>query len=395
MEQPMIIIGSSIAGISAAEAARRQNPEIPITILTQDSFLPYYRLRLCEVLDEPAMSGQLTIHPAEWYEQQRIRIETQVSVTAVDPAHHRLQTADNRYRSYDKLIVCSGSQSFIPPIAGINRPGVHTLWLMQSALDLAGALGHASRVAVIGGGLLGLEAAYHIRRRGLPVTILEKAPRLLMNQLDQSGSAVLCGRVRQLDVTVILSADITEILGLSADPASAAAGIRLQDGRQIDADLILVSIGVRAAADFLAGSGIAVQRRILTDLRMQTNLADIYAAGDAAEPEGYWFGLWSSARRQGQVAGINAAGGQAVFERTPPPYVIHTMETHVAVQGDQGLAAEPPYELDVHLDEKNGNYRKLVYRSNNLAGFMLVGNTDDFIKLQKHLGRQGRPPLND
>ncbi len=390
MEQPIIIIGSSIAGISAAEAVRRQNPAVPVGILTQDSFLPYYRPRLCEVLDDPAMSGKLAIHTAEWYEQQHIQIETQVSVTAVDPVRHCLQTADSR-RFYDKLIICSGSRSFIPPITGICKPGVHTLWLMQSALDLAGALSHAGRVAVIGGGLLGLEAAYHIRRRGLPVTILEKAPRLLMNQLDPAGSAVLCSRVRQQDVTVVLSADITEIIGMTADPESAAAGLRLQDGRQIDADLILVSIGVKAAADFLGGSGITVQRRILTDLNMQTNLPDIYAAGDAAEPEGFWYGLWASARRQGQVAGINAAGGQASFEPTAPPYVIHTMDTHVAVQGDQGLTAEPSYELDVHLDEKNGNYRKLVYRNDNLAGFMLVGNTDDFIKLQKQLGRPGSP----
>ena len=114
--------------------------------------------------------------------------------------------------------------------------------------------------------------------------------------------------------------------------------------------------------------------------------ADIFAAGDAAEPLEYWFGLWSVSRGQGQVAGINAAGGAVTFDRTVPPYLISTMDTKVAVQGDKG-ASEPQYELDVLMDTNSGNYRKLVYREGVFRGFMLVGDTRDFVRLQKDLGK--------
>lgn len=390
MARPILIIGSGIAGLTAAEAARKQDPSADLVILSQDRHAPYYRLRICEVLDQPAMSGMLDLHPADWYTQNRIRLETGATVAAIDAEAHEAVLSDGGRLAYASLIICSGSRSFVPSISGAGRPNIHTLWSMQNALDLAAALEQASQAVVIGGGLLGLEAAYHIRRRGIAVTIVEKAPRLLANQLDQAGSAVLSARVREQDIAVVTAADIIELTGLTDDPASPVSGVQLADGEHFAADLVVICIGVRAATGFLAGSGLAVQRRILTDTRMQTSLADIYAAGDAAEPDGFWFGLWSSARLQGQVAGTNAAGGNARFDSTVPPYIINTMGTRVAVQGDQGLADVPQYELDVLLDEASGNYRKLIYRDGIFKGFMLVGNTFDFVKLQKQIGQPGR-----
>lgn len=389
MRKPIIVIGSSIAGVSAAEAARRQDSEVDILILTEDLFEPYYRLRICEVLDNPSASSQLALHPGKWYEDRRIKLETGAAVSEVLPARHQVRLADGRSLDYERLVIASGSKSFVPQVKGISRPGVQTLWTMQNALDISQALEKASRVAVIGGGLLGLEAAYHVQRRGLATTVIEKAPRLLANQLDEAGSEILKARVLSLGVEVVTAADVVEITGSAPDPESPAAGVLLSDGREYRADLVLVSIGVQANTGLLEGSGIEVRRRITTDERMQTSSPDIYAAGDVAEPDGYWFGLWSVSRLQGQVAGTNAAGGDAVFDKTIPPYIINTMETRVAVQGDKGLISEPQYELDVLMDPASRNYSKLIYRNGIFSGFMLVGDAPDFARLQKQLGKPG------
>ena len=389
MHKPIIIIGSSIAGISAAEAVRRQDAGVDILILTQDLFEPYYRLRICEVLDNQAVSSQLALHPVQWYEDRKIKFETGVTVTGILPDKHQVRLADGRSMDFERLVIASGSKSFVPNVAGVGRPGVRTLWTMQNALDISQALDKASCVAVIGGGLLGLEAAYHVRRQGLATTVIEKAPRLLVNQLDEAGSEILKARVLNLGVGVVTAADVVEITGPAADPESPAAGVRLSDGREFPADLVLISIGVQANTGLLEGSGIDVRRRITTDYRMRTSSQDIYAAGDVAEPDGYWFGLWSVSRLQGQVAGTNAAGGDAVFDKAIPPYIINTMETRVAVQGDKGQLSEPQYELDVMFDPDSGNYSKLIYRDGIFSGFMLVGDSPDFARLQKQIGKPG------
>ncbi len=397
MTQPrrILVIGSSIAGISAAESARQQDPEAEITIVSQDEYAPYYRLRLCEVLDNPAVAESLYLHPDAWYEERRLRLLLGRRAVQADPAAHTVSLADGEVLSYDALILTTGSQSFVPPITGVHRPGVYTLWTMASALQIEQALRTARKAVVIGGGLLGLEAAYHIRRKGIPTTIIEKLPRLLANQLDENGSAIFEGRVRNLDVNVLCSADIVSIDGADGGEASPAASVRLADGTVIEADFVIVSIGVRADVELARSAGLTISRRIVTDEGMRTSSPDIYAAGDAAEPLEYWFGLWSVSRGQGQVAGINAAGGAATFDRTVPPYLISTMDTKVAVQGDKG-AAEPQYELDVLMDANSGNYRKLIYREGVFRGFMLVGDTRDFVRLQKELGKhvpkQGQAP---
>ena len=155
----------------------------------------------------------------------------------------------------------------------------------------------------------------------------------------------------------------------------------------IKTDFILVSIGVHANTGLAEKAGIATGKRIRTDKTMQTSVAGIYAAGDAADPDDFWFGLWSVSRAQGLVAGTNAAGGDSLFDGTIPPYVINTMDTKVAVMGDKGTLSEPAYQVDVQMDVDRGNYRKLIYREGILCGFILVGDTHEFSKLQKEIGK--------
>lgn len=381
----VVIIGGGIAGVTAAEAARNQSSEISICIVSQEAYLPYYRLRICEVIDNPSVKDSLLLHPEEWYQERNIHIYLNKTVFGVAPDNNEITLSDNSRVSYDSLIVASGSISFVPPIQGIGRPGVHTLWTMADALEVEAILRDKKKVVVIGGGLLGLEAGYHFSRMGIATTIVEKMPRLLSNQLDEAGSEIFMRRVRSCGVNVITSGDIVSIKGADESDDSPVTSVLLADGSALEADLVLVSIGVRANSELARLAGISVEKRIKTDNHMRTSIPNIFSAGDVAEPKNFWFGLWSVSRAQGRVAGINAAGGDEVFEFSTPPYVLNTMDTKVAVLGEQGMLSEPQYELDVLMDTNSGNYRKLVYREGVFRGFILVGDTHEFSKLQKEI----------
>jgi len=390
VQRNILIIGSSIAGVTAAESARKQDPEARITIISRDLHIPYYRLRICEVLDDPALADQLALHPLEWYAERRIELLLGREVRSIDRFRKMIVCSDNAEIPYSSLIIATGSGSFVPPIPGVSRPGVRTLWTLSDALEVEQSLRRAHKVLVIGGGLLGLEAAYHIRKKGITTIVAEKMPRLLANQLDEEGSSFFLTRVQNLDVEVVTSADIMAIEGTSPEPDAPAAAVILADGSRIDADLVLVCIGVRAQVNLAQEAGLKISRRIVTDESMRTSDESIFAAGDVAEPLDYWFGLWSVSKAQGLVAGVNAAGGSARFDRTIPPYLLNTMETKVAVLGDKGQLAEPSYELDVLMDEDSGNYRKLIYREGIFRGFILIGDIKEYVRLQKTIGDQKR-----
>ena len=388
MSSKIVIVGSGIAGLSAAQAARQQNASASILILSAERDLPYYRLRICEAVADPAALDTLTVEPQAYYDTQRIELRLGTQVVAIDRRAKIIKLADGSQETYDKLILATGSSSLVPPLEGVKRPGVRTLWTLENARQLTAELTPGQRVVVIGGGLLGLLAADHIQRRGVQATVLELANRLLANQLDEGGSAVFKRQAEKTGVRFELSAETAEIFGQTDDPQSPAAGVRLKDGRVIEADLVLLSIGVRANSQLAAEAGLPITRRIVTDTRMQTEDPGIFAAGDAAEPDQYWFGLWPVSMEQGRVAGINAAGGEAVFAKEIPPYFIQTLGTEVAVQGDKGGPGELEADIDLEQDPMAGTYRKLVYRGGLLTGFMLVGDTRDMITLQKKLGRR-------
>ncbi len=383
----IVIIGAGIAGITAAEAARKQDADASISVISRELYLPYYRLRICEIIDNPAITNSLSLHPAAWYSDRRIDVMLDQHVEKIVSDNNEVILADGSRLPYDALVLCSGSESFKPTLKGIDRPGVYTIWTITDALRIEVALRQVKNAVVIGGGLLGLEAAYHFKRKGTETTIVEKLPRLLANQLDETGSEIFARKVKGFGVKVITSGDIVSIEGIDASDDSPARRIVFADGSTIETELVLVSIGVRANTFLAQSAGLDAGKRIETDDRMQTSAVGIYAAGDAAEPHHFWFGLWSVSREQGRVAGTNAAGGDAVFDRHIPPYLLNTMETKVAVLGEQGSLSEPQYELDVLMDTNSGNYRKLVYREGIFRGFMLIGDTRAFAKLSKDVDR--------
>lgn len=384
----IVIIGSSIAGLSAAEAARAQDPACDIIILSEDSFLPYYRQRLCEALEDPSKAEKLSIHPKEWYEAQRFDLRLNHKVSGILPGEKAVVLWDGGRIRYDSLILATGSTSFVPPIKGADLPGVVTMWTMADTLGIERMIAKARRSIVIGGGLLGLEAADVLHRRGLESYILERLPRLMMRQLDERSAELFTARVEREGTHVTTDAMIAEIY---ADAAGRAAGVRLEDGSEFPADLILISAGVRARIEYLEGSGVQADRFIQVDKYMRTNVRDIFAAGDCASMEGRWYGLWPIARLEGAVAGENAAGGDKECVMKVPPYVVKTMGTQIASAGMVDETALPRETLeqlqkDIMENSELFQYAKKLYIGDTLSGFVLLGDTKAFSSLSRQLG---------
>lgn len=383
----IVIVGSSIAGLSAAEAARAADADCELIVLSEDSHLPYYRQRLSEVLEGPHKAEKLLLHPPSWYEGLRIDLRLNQQVVRVLPADKEVLLADGQRVRYDKLILASGSASFVPPIKGAQLPGVETMWTMDDVLRIEGRIATARAAIVIGGGLLGLEAAYALHRRGLDSLILERLPRLMMRQLDERSAELFTARVEQEGTHVTTDAYIDEIY---AGPDGRAAGVRLEDGSVFEADLILISAGVRARTEYLADSGVQVDRCIVVDQHMRTSVEDIFAAGDCAVLQGRWYGLWPIAKQQGTVAGENAAGKDSECLMRVPPYLVKTMGTQIAsaglVEGTE-LEGEELEQLQQDILENSElfQYAKKLYVGDKLSGFVLLGDTKAFSTLNREL----------
>lgn len=385
----ILIIGSSIAGLSAAEAARAKDPACQITMLSEDSHYPYFRQRLCEVLADPAAGEKLFLHPEGWYQEHGIDLKLNAKVTGMKPQSKEILLADGQVYGYDKLILATGSYSFVPPTKGADLDGVETLWTMADALRIEKRLAQTKRCIVVGGGLLGLEAAYTFHKRGLESAILERLPRLMMRQLDERSAELFTAQVEKEGASVTTNAYIAEIY---AGENGKVAGVRLEDGSEFPADLVLISAGVHARTEMLGGSGIAVDRCIVVDSRMRTNVPDIYAAGDCAVLNNRWYGLWMVAGKQGAAAGENAAGGDREYAMAVPPYVVNTMGTHIASAGtieEKDLQPDQLAQLyaDIMENTELFQYAKKLYVGEKLNGFILLGDTKAFASLNKELSR--------
>ena len=383
----IVIIGSGIAGLSAAQAARETAPDCRVTILSEDSHPPYYRQRLCEVLEDPARAAQLYLHPLSWYQERGLDLRLNQRVSRLDTREKTVHLTGGGALRYDRLILASGSQSLVPPIKGALLPGVETLWTMEDARRIEARIDSANGAIIIGGGLLGLEAAYTLHKRGLRSLILERLPRLMMRQLDERAAGLFTAQVEKEGTHVTTDAFIDEI---TSDEHGRASGVRLRDGSLHKADLIIISAGVRARLEYLEGSGIAAERHVLVDARMRTNVKDVYAAGDCAMFDRRWYGLWPIAKQQGATAGQNAAGGQAEYEMPVPPYLLKTMGTQIASAGLVEESGLPPEELEqLHREIMENSelyqYAKKLYVGDTLSGFILLGDTKAFSSLNRQL----------
>ncbi|MDH4027360.1 MAG: FAD-dependent oxidoreductase [Nitrospirota bacterium] len=376
-----IIIGSGVAGITVASQIRKHDAGGEITLLSEEAVPFYSRIRLIEYLAKEASENDIIIYKDEWYKKNNIRVLLNTRVTGIDKVRKLALTEKGDALPYDKLLLATGGVSFSPPIPGSDKQGVFTLRTIRDANEIMRYAEGKKRVVLIGGGVLGLEAGNSLRKTGHDITVVEFFPRLLPRQMDPAGAAILRSQMEGMGFTFYLDAKTKEITG-----AGSADGLLLEDGRPVSADMIIISAGIRPRAELAGQLGLTVKKGIVVNDRMETEVPDIYAAGDPVEHRESFYGIWPAAQKQGEVAGINMAGGNAVYEGTTMSNVLKVVGIDLAAAGD--IDAEGRYESIISKDEKRHIYRKLVIKDKILSGCILYGDISGYKNILKAIAEK-------
>ncbi|HNW94645.1 MAG TPA: FAD-dependent oxidoreductase [Anaerolineaceae bacterium] len=361
-----LIIGAGIAGVSAADAIHQAEAEAKVVLLSDETELPYFRMNLTRYLAGELDDSKLDLHSRAWYLENHIELHLNSKVVDIDPHAQRVFCADGRSYDYDTLILTTGASPFVPPFPGANLAGVQTLRTLHDANSILAVCTRPVNVVCIGGGLLGLEVAGAISRRGAQVSVLESLPWLLPRQLDQAASRILQGKIEAMGIKVITGAKTKALLG-----AEHVESVELEDGARLPADLVVISAGVSANLELARKAGLAVNRGVLVDDTMRTSDPRIYAAGDDTEYQGRMYGLWVPARNQGAIAGFSAAGKPARFAGDPPSARLKVLGIDLFSIGQ----ITPSESSDLLLvDESGGSYASFLFRAGVLSGSILLGD---------------------
>ncbi|HEX4829904.1 MAG TPA: FAD-dependent oxidoreductase [Trebonia sp.] len=364
------VIGNGIAGVTAADFIRRGHPDCEIHVVGSESHPLYNRMGISRlVYGRSAMQG-LTLLPEQWYDEHQVVAWLNTVASRIDLASRRVFLATGDTIAYDRLILAMGSSSTQPPVGGFGRPGSFVLRSAGDALAIrAYVQQHGAREAVVaGGGLLGLEAAHSLHELGLRVTVLERGQRLLSRQIDEHCSELVHAHFARIGLQVLYRAESEALTG-----DDRVRGVSLKDGRTLRSDIFLAAVGIRPNVELARQAGIAVNRGVIVNDRMETSVPGVFAAGDVAEHGAQVFGLWPIAAKQGEAAAVNALGGNTSLVAEVPATILKGVGLDLFSIGQ--VAARPGDVVVVHEDPDPAapSYRRLVISNGRAAGGIVLG----------------------
>jgi nitrite reductase (NADH) large subunit len=377
------IIGAGVAGTNACQAIRERDSQGEIRVFTEEAYPFYTRIRLPQLVAGKVPPERLVLKGESWFEEQRIELHLEEAVKGVQREPLAVTTAKGTYAA-DKVLLATGGYAFVPPIPGAGQEGVFTLRTMADALRIAKRAQSAKTVLAIGGGLLGLEAGNGLRMRGLEVQVVEIFDRLLPRQMDAEGAGILQRTMERMGFQFHLGVRSKEIQG----EQGRASGLLTEDGRFLQADFLLISAGVRPFLDLAKGLDLEIGRGIVVNDRMNTSARGIYAAGDAVEHNGVYYGIWPAAEEQGRVAGVNMTSGDALYHGTVISNKLKVVGIDLVSAGD--IDADGKMDCEIQSDPARGVYRKVVYRDDRIIGCILLGDISGQKKILQALS-EGRP----
>jgi len=362
----ILIAGGGIAGISAAEAIRKTDTKIRVTVLSKEGHLPYYRLNLTRYLAGEIDDSQLLLHHKNWYETNRIELMQNSELCSIDKLKKRAALKSGENLSYDKLIMAMGSHSFIPPIPGGNKENVTALRTKDDADFILDKCQQNPSIAVIGGGLLGLEAAGALAKKGLNVTLIEGFGWLLPRQLNERAGRLLESSVQKIGIKLITGTQIKEISG-----DERARSVLLEDGRSVKAELIIISTGIRSNSYIARLAELEVNRGIVVNNFLESSDSDIFAAGDVAEHHGLSYGTWGPSLFQGTIAGMNACGNRTEFAGIPRSNLLKVLGYDLfsigQIRGEDASFSSLEYS-------ENESYYFFFFHDSIMVGAILMGD---------------------
>ncbi len=380
-DEVMVILGNGAAGISAAQAIRERNETCSIYMISQEGEYSYNRPMLTKSLSTLQDAEEIAIHEASWYKDNNITNILGTEVTALDVDQQIVTLSNGTSIKYDKCIYALGAECFIPPFTGGNKPQVIAIRHFSDVKKIRELMPQVKNTVVIGGGVLGLEAAWEMSKAS-KVAVIEVADKLMGRQLDDEAGLLMGEIIKGLGIEFRINAKITEITG-----EDQVTGIKLENGEFFPADLVIVSCGIRANTSLAKASSIAIDRAVVVNDRMETNKKNVYACGDCAEYQGVNYAIWPEALEMGKVAGANAAGEALTYEPVPAALTFEGMNTSLFAAGDNGKNPNKAYETIEDRNEEQKKYEKYYFHQDRLVGVILIGDTSKMVTLTEDLNK--------
>lgn len=365
-----VILGNGAAGLSAAKAIRERDKTGSVIMISNEAYPTYNRPMLTKSMVAELDAKEILVEPEAWYQENNIHLLLEKEVTGIHTDKKEITLSDGTALKYTKLIYALGSECFVPPIPGTDKPEVVAIRRMSDIEKIEAMLDRVQNVVVIGGGVLGLEAAWELKKNRKQVVVLEAAPQIMGRQLDEGASQMLTDISRSNGIDIHAGVQIASIEG-----ESSVMGVKLADGREFPAELVIVSAGVRANVGAAKNAGLDINRGIVVNADMSTSDENIFACGDCAEYEGINYAIWPQALEQGKVAGANAAGDALTYTTVSAGLSFHGMNTGLYAIGDNGKNPNLIYRTVEFKDMGRKQYEKYYFLNNRLCGAILIGDT--------------------
>jgi ferredoxin-nitrate reductase len=362
----LVVVGTGMAGLEVVEEVRRRESHgrARVTMLGEEPGPTYNRMLLSKLLARGCDPGDLELRGKDWYTELDVDLRANCPARAIDLERRVVYDGRGGKHPYDQLVLATGSRPVRPPISGVKQPHVFLFRTQRDVDRIAARSRRARHAVVVGGGLLGLEAAAGLREHGVEVTVVEAADRLMPQQLDAGGAAILQRELADLGIHAITGCGVATIW---------LDRVRLHNGDEVRADLVVIAVGIKAETSLARAAGIETGRGILVDDELRTSAPGVFAVGECAEHRGTVYGLWAPLGEQARAAGAAIVGDPGAFLGSVPATTLKVAGVDVFAGGSQ-LAAEGQDEL-VWSDGRRGVYRKLVLDGERLVGALLVGDT--------------------
>lgn len=370
--QRLVLIGNGMAGMRAIEEIVERAPgRFAITVFGAEPHGNYDRIQLSPMLAGEKEFASIVLHGHDWYERNRIVLHAGTKIVAIDRDAREVISESGTRTSYDQLVLATGSLPVMLPIEGAALPGVLTFRTVADVEAMQRAAAKGGRAVVIGGGLLGLEAAYGLKRRGMDVTVLHLMPHLMERQLDPVAGAMLKQDLARRGIEIITNATTEAVRG-----ANHVTGVVLTDGREIAADLVVMAVGIRPNIELARGCGLAVNRGVEVDDRLATSDPAIHAIGECVEHRGAVFGLVAPLYDMARVLAARLCGdGLALYE--PAETATRLKVTGVDMFSAGDIYGDEDSEILMFRDAARGIYKRLVTRDEQIVGALLYGDVQD------------------
>ncbi len=386
-KQNLVVIGNGMAGARVVEEilSRGGADMFNITMFGDEPYGNYNRILLSNVLNGQSDVTDIFLNPMAWYNENRITLHAGVRASGILRKAKHVIGNNGRTEPYDKLIIATGSRPFLPPIEGLGKQGVFAFRTIDDCARITAYAGNCRSAAVIGGGLLGLEAARGLQNFGLDVHVIHISDHLMSAQLDREGGNVLKASIESMGIRVHLRKNTKEVLG-----DHKVTGLLFADGTTLDCDMVVISTGIKPNAEIGTRAGLTVERAIVVDNHMRSvDDPDIYVVGECAQHRGQVYGLVAPLWEQAKVLADQITGHnrEAAYHGSKVATKLKVMGVEVASMGVT-QAVDEEDEVVQFTEPKKGTYKKLIIRKGRLIGGILLGDISKAAYLMQAFDRE-------